>query len=248
MKTVLLKEIDGYNVISGMDIAIIDPVATKEAILNKRRDAIQAIVDEIRSKQIAVIKARSGNKATLEKSIAELEMSTNKLPALCEISRHDMIENAIYFEPKRGEVIISDELSKTILEKLKALKPNIVMVLDNGTVNTVPNHRGTKYWIKEKGRWSFCEVKSIGIELPDKANVEITDTDWKEIQIQDERDRIDGLSPEEKNLEKERCLNEAIVEANNKRSQYEILGEKDSLEKSKQFYQQRIKEIESKYR
>jgi hypothetical protein len=62
-----------------------------------------------------------------------------------------------------------------------------------------------------------------------------------------EADRIANLSPAERLLEKERSLQTILAQATQMRSQWEIEGHADALEKSQDWYRLAKEEIEAKY-
>lgn len=266
MRTIFLKNIDGHGVITGMDLAIIDPVATKEKILNNRLEEIQLIADEVKAKQKAVTDARANrkfnvtstglpeeteeSKAIVNKAMEELEESAKKLSIACNIDKNDMIENAIYFEPKNGEQIISDDLAESIMDMSKTKEPNTIMTLVDNAVVIVPDYRGKRFWEKKSGKWFNTVIRSINVEPPlnIKQDGDLTSDDIAEIEVQFESERISRLSPAKKLAEKNFLLSKVLTEAAVKKSEYEIVDDPNALEKSQEFYRKRVSEIEDKYR
>lgn len=266
MYTTLTKDIDGHKVITGIDKAIIDPVATKNKILNERSEEIQPIADEVKAKQKAVIDARANrkfnvtstglpeeteeSKAIVNKAMEELEESARKLSIACNIDKNDMIENAIYFEPKNGEQIISDDLAESIMDMSKTKEPNTIMTLVDNAVVIVPDYRGKRFWEKRNGKWLNIEIKNIDIKPSGdaKSNEDLTSNDIIEIENQFESDRISRLSPAQKLAEKNDLLSKVLTEAAVKKSEYEIIDDPNALAKSQEFYRKRVSEIEDKYR
>lgn len=157
-------------------------------------------------------------------------------------------ENAIYFPlNKENEEIISDTEASQIKEKLKDLKKGQFLLTD-GTI--IEDLRNKTYYGLIDGKWDKKEVKAlnevvdIGIYI---LSADLTDEERKEIAVQEEADRIAGMSAEDKADELAMVKENLISQAVNMRSKLEIQGDADALVKSQDWLKAENNKAEEKY-
>ncbi len=159
-------------------------------------------------------------------------------------------ENAIYFTPKKGEYIISDNdcnnLIETEIEKYHKL--SIKIVNNKVEIKTISDYSKYVIWKKTDNRWNQINV-AINNNLPVGSIIDInlTEEQKNEIIEQTEIDRISVLSQSEKDIEKQKKIILLSYEAVNMRSVLEIQDDPEPLQKSKAWYNEQVAIIETKY-
>lgn len=256
MKTIITREIDGYNVVMGIDYPIIDSVATRLKVDNIVKDDPEMLEAAKVTNQIAKLhkayfklsnakKRRfAGKMQTLRERFDLLIPVLAKLRASTDEKRWKLFnEDPIYFQPKPGERIISDEEA----ESFDIPRPENRVLLRNG--DFIPDFRGVKYWLKTDDRWSLNEITKIGIPVPSWSVPELSLTldQQVEIRAQFETDRISRLTDDEKNKESDAVKKGALTRAGFMKSELEIEGAKDPLRKSQAWYESELEQIEARY-
>lgn len=147
----------------------------------------------------------------------------------------------IYFQPKQGESLITDDEATAIetamisaTENNKFLDINLKEICDN---------RGKTAWIKSGGKWSKREITKIGDELKKGEITEIND----EIIAQLEAERIAALTAAQKSEEKAAVIASLKTQAVQMRMGLEIQGDSAALKKSQEWYNAELQKVEAKY-
>ena len=119
---------------------------------------------------------------------------------------------------------VDDEIADQLQQKLDAMGKN-QLLLENGEY--IDNYLGTEYWIKISSKWVQKKIEDTGIILPLGAVLQenLTAEQQKEISIQNEAERIAGLTPEEKAKEKKDRLHALAREAIMMEEEAELLDE-----------------------
>lgn len=165
--------------------------------------------------------------------------------------RRTLIESAdIFFTPKAGETIITDEKAEQTKSQLKAL-PEKSLLTTAGDI--IEDQRGEKFWHQDEysGEWLQSEVAVLGEELPATGvfHKDLTAAQHIEIAEQKEAMHFDALSSEERQAEFEQMLQRARREAVFMRSEKELDGMKiaQALAEAQAWLADRETELELKY-
>lgn len=240
-----------------MDRAVVDPEGTKRRAL----EALQALpITRRYEEQVELVRdcVSAYRRATLKRGtpkakIAELEAELNaaweeqqnisrKLGAkYAELYK----EHLTYFVPKLGEELITDEAEGEHLASQLRSATSKQVVLRSGEV--LEDRRGEKVYINQGGKWRTQVVEFLGEKLEGKVEEELTDEERAEAKASIEDQRIAGLSSEDKQKEKKEREAEALTAAAKLRSDLEIMGDPDALEKSQEAYRKTKARIEERY-
>lgn len=164
-----------------------------------------------------------------------------------EAAKRELITaHAVYFHPREGEDLITDEQAAGLLEAWGEHRAGYALALD-GTL--IPDHRGRTYWRRVKGVWEGGSIDTLGLEPMAGAILEseLTAEQHAEIAAQAEASRVAALSPEARDAEREQALQGAVARAAGLRSELEIAGDAEALAKSQAAYTTAAQEIAAKY-
>ncbi|HUX59721.1 MAG TPA: hypothetical protein VMV32_00300, partial [Ignavibacteriaceae bacterium] len=174
MKTALTKEINGKTIIIGFSDPVIDPVETEKKILvlkvldesdetrklkakikeigDRQRMGVQAMKEHARLKFAgqfpqSEVKRKEGQSHF---SKVEVLMAENKplIESFKNKKKELVKENAIYFQPKPGEVFIEDEQHETLTQIEIG---EFAKLCIDGTV--IPDYSEQTIYQKIKDRW-----------------------------------------------------------------------------------------------
>lgn len=256
MRTLITKQIDGYTIVLGVDRPVVDAVSTMERIDQEiiGDPLIQEIAKKCTQAQLIAKKWNKSRKRkrqaamtqTLEEQYNKSCVEISELKAHVDEKRFAMLQaDPIYFEPKQGETLVSDEVGEDHLSKLP-IPHGKKLVMYGGYVTDI---RGQKYWIKIDGRWEQREIGKLGQEIPDGGVTvdEMTTETRIDIGEQLKDDYIRGLEGEEFEAEKNKTLAIALDQAAFMKSKLEIQGDPDPLGNSKVWYESELKRIEEKF-
>lgn len=258
MKTIIVKEIDGYDIIQAFGDALIDPQATKNKVMGlhektNEAKAVEKKAEELNrlwksrhdAKKAAIEAFDKGDQTNHAKHYYMVEIRDTQIE---EINK-DMVEllkkkkqkdieiwkeNLVYFEPKSGETVISDnEYERLGAAFLSAQEKGNVI---DSTGKEIINLKGVKY------------VKEGKIITIDKLGQDVDGPLLKDLnQDQLVRMRYQYMTEEDIEAEKTSQINVAAASAANMRSQLEIQGDDKALEKSQAYYNNEVSNIEDKY-
>ena len=242
MKTVITEEHDGHIIIKRFGTPVIDPVATRPIVEKKllENEEVNKLKESI-SEYKKIEKNADGNKIkALKNNIVSLKSSVNKE------TQRLFAENAIYFGPRKGEKIISEEEYTRLKKTFKDLPANKKLKQD-GTI--IDDNRDVTYKIKQNGIWEDHKITKLGVSIPDggKKLQELTESDYNEINQQKNDERLKSLSPEEKQNEKQIILQAASREAAIMKAELELKDDTDALSKAKKWLADETVKIENKY-
>jgi hypothetical protein len=256
LKTKIIENIDGIDIIIAIGHTLIDPVATKNNIKPIIEDTNEAKNIKNKIKELDVImnslrgciesakqNKKNGDIQNYEKNVLDIELRKSQIQQL----NIDMIalkkelkkktleiwnQNLIYFEPKKGEIIIDDSEAETIGQKLLNLD-NAMLDIDG---NEIVDYRNVEY-IKDG---QIIKITKIGI-MPDGPLINTyTPEQLEEL-------RINNLTPEEKQLEYNNLVNSLGYQAADMKGKLEIEGDPDPLTKSQTWYNEQIEILKTKY-
>lgn len=260
-KTVIYKTIDGHDVISGFDRPTVDPIETTMAVEKIIKDTPEYQAAEAKKaeysnavRELSEIqkKYKRGTKVSAEDqnkwntALGMMTVRQDELKPLARDLKDKTLalrrEHAVYFEPRKGEIIKTAVDVDALAAKIKARKPGTVIALD-GT--EIKDNRGRVYFRKAGGKWGRTHIVRLGDTVPTDAVLDKDVTDIQRVEI--ERDRVLALPESEKAAERARAMQGAINMAADMRSRLEIQSDTKALAKSKTAYQAEVTRIEGLY-
>ena len=269
MKTAITREINGKTIIIGFSDPVIDPVETEKMILalgildeSDETRKLKAKIKEIGDRQRMGVQAMKeharlkfvGQAAQSEIKRKEGQDHFNKVNVLMaenkpliesfKIKKKELVkENAVYFQPKPGEVFIEDEQHETLTQIEIG---EFAKLCIDGTV--IPDYSEQTIHQKISDRWVIINL-DFGESFPVGAILsrDLTDEQKIEIATQTESDRITELSDIDKETEKNAAIENAAILAARMRSVLEIQSDPDALTKSQDWYNEQLIIIEEKY-
>lgn len=262
MKTRIIQNIDGYDIIIGIGEAQIDGVATMPIVETALRETAEYKSVEAKKQELSVVlngaaqalkNARNSKtqsekngyvteyQQSLEKSKA-IESELKELIAPLQAKQQELIlKHAVYFQPKQGEFIITPEEAELIENAM--ITANLHNNFLDVNMQEICDNRGKTAWLKSSGKWSKREITKIGDELKPGEITEIND----EIIAQLEAERIAGLSASDKAKEKESIIAGLKTQAVQMRMGLEIQNDADALKKSQDWYKAEVEKVTVKY-
>ena len=195
--TAIHETIDGLEIVKGLSTAAPDPAATalKVAALAADTDEAKAVLS-LRDSLAEVFKVRNSSIGPAY-NVAQTNADAILLqfPTVTEALRAKGAElmeaNTVYFQPRKGEDFITDEVYSAIVAV--SGKANTAVKLD-GT--TVADFRGSTYWTQtKKGVWSSTTIAKIGETVPSGTTLDadLTADQKTEIAAQTEAARVAAL-------------------------------------------------------
>ncbi|MGD9157310.1 MAG: hypothetical protein PVG39_02795 [Desulfobacteraceae bacterium] len=274
MKTIIIQNIDGYDVITSLSEAggFIDPVETRKAIESKiketetvkRVEAIHKQMNDLarqgtklKSEVKELLKLGKKNEANqaYQKSnekYAEMKAFEPELKSLFlkmkEEYKELMISNAVYFQPKPGEEFVEDVEAEEIKALLAEAIPNGQLVTKDK--KKIVDNRGKEYWQKSAGKWHQSWIDKIGLK-PNEAMIyinDLTESQRKEISLQLETERISKMSKADKAKEKEQRESGLRNQAVQMRNELEISNDKDALKKAQEWLAAELTKLDEVYK
>jgi hypothetical protein len=263
MKSYRTKIVEGIEIISGFDQLAVDPEATRikiDAALNKTEELkkYSAAVTKMKSiKPPELMKIRT--KADQDKwgqilskySTAMASVKDEIISAQKELNvRYEKLrsEIVVYFEPRKGEIVPTDQLKLDALKTAaKALKPNQHLT-PSGDI--VVDERGTKFVLDDDNGIRACEIKKFGETKPEGAidMEKLTPAQILKLQEAERLIHLGKMKPEEIEAEKIAKKQAAQQQAVEYRYKLELELEPDEArQKTKEFYNGLIEKIDSYY-
>lgn len=263
MKTVLYNVIDGLKIITGFALPTVDPVETNrivdgytdeqgefhpgkihetpehQAAEAKKAEFYQAIND---LKSAAVAKDEVKYRNALEAMKVRQEELRPLARARAEKIIALRLQNAVHFEPRTGEVIMAAAEADERLEAIQNAPQGTLIALGGSIVE---DNRGKVFFRRISGKWGRTHIVKLGDKIPSGAILEqdVTETQRTEI----ERDRVRALPEELRMKEREKVLSLVLKSAGAMRSDLEIQGDPDALQKSQDWYQAERARLETLY-
>ncbi len=233
MKTVIIENIDGLEVVKGFDIALIDAVETQKIVREKIKTK-----DSFKKLKILGAKHMSLNKLESQDK-SKVKALKEDIKKFNSIFKNDLVniynQNKVYFEPRNGEAVVSEAVYRSGVSALReSLKNKKALVHEEGVFSQIIDLRGKEYYVKENGSVLKREILKIGEDYPPEKIDEKTDVGMNEISGGD--------------LKKSE-LSAALRYAAIMKSQLEIQGisSSESLLQSQSWYNDKVAEIDIKY-
>ena len=263
MKTILFETIDGHDIVTGSSVPTVDGVETNKVVMGYTDDsgerqpgmiestseyqAVQAKKAEFQAAaqdRAAAVKAR--DKGKFKAAIEAMKMVQYDAIPLAKALNDKIMElrrdKAVYFEPKLGEAITPAAAVDGLIQAIKN-KPDGVFITRDG--NQVPENRGRVYFRQVAGKWQRTRITRLGDTVPSDAVLieDLTPEQRDEV----DRDHVATLPAETRMLYKEKAVRMALKSATDMRSQLEIQGDPDALQKSKDAYDAEVAKIVALY-
>jgi hypothetical protein len=250
-KTIITKTVDGQEIVSGFGDQTIDPMATKAIVVDKiktveggieRRDLAIRIHDKKRLLIGATLQAQE----VLKAEIADLETQLRDLNKRMDAEIYQLwLDNAVHFEPKKGEYLIEDTEFETLRNKL-ATKAKNQQLLKTGEY--ISDFRGENIWTKSNDRWTRSRVVNLG-DLAEESVLmpNLSESQRKEIMDQDRADWLGDLTADQKEIEKQKALDVALQVAAVEKAKGEIQGDNKALEKAQALFAAESERIEAEF-
>lgn len=150
-------------------------------------------------------------------------------------------EHAIYLNNPKAK-LVSEKEAEDIKQKLDNLKENEALTLD---LKVMPDYRNIRSYAKKDGKWIETIIEQIGVK-PTKT--ELTETEQIEFSEQKEQERLDALSVEDKQKEKESMIDSLASQALQKEGMLRIKGITDYEKQAKDWFDQEKIKVEKKYK
>lgn len=268
MKTRITQNIDGYDIIIGIGDAQIDGVATLPVMTTALKETDEYKAVEVKKQELSVVlnsaaaamkNARNSKtqadkngfvkeyQAALENSKA-IESELKELITPLQAKQKELIlKHAVYFQPKQGESLITDDEATAIETAMISATENNCYVDIN--LKEICDNRGKTAWRKISGKWAKRDISILGDDLKagEILQSDLSESEQLEITEQLENERISKLSAKEKEAEKTAATNSLGSQAAFMRSTLEIQGDSKALEKSKEWYNAEVEKINVKY-
>ena len=161
--------------------------------------------------------------------------------------------NAVYFTPRAGEVIISEAEGADCVTQLSALSVATVLTRDPKTtvLTVIADLRGTEYWDIQNNRWQKNKITVLNEDIPTGGilTIDLTADNRTEIVEEAEEDRVAALSTAEKQTEYDAAVVSLTAEMVNYRSGLEIGGAEsaDALTQTQDLFETEDEKLKSKY-
>lgn len=258
MKTIIVKKIDGYDIVGGFSQTHIDPEGTKKAIKalelypeeNQVADAKLTEINNLLKNRLALINSAAlhyENKDMKKLAMVQYEIEQRneqisqlrdqhiELLKLAAAKQKEIWkENAVYFEAKKGEKCITDdefyEYSNLLTE---AKKDKCVVSVDK---KPIADLRGVKF--VENGK--LCQVDKLGENVGGPLMKDVTPEQFEVM-------RFDNLTAEEKTAEYDMLIDGLQSQADNMRGKLEITGDNSALVKAQEWYNSEVVKADMKY-
>jgi hypothetical protein len=252
METIRTETMNGIETIVGFDKLQKDPVETRRAVcaLMVETDEHKTLTEvEARLQaEYARLRTLHGNGVKLVSAELDTLWAEHDIARAQFVAKLDQCyrENAVYFEPRRGERIV-DNVAE-LKQKFKSLGPH-ERLDTNG--DTIVDFRGIEYYTDGSDGWTKHTHEQLGEPLPDGAITADKLTEAQRTQINKDVDmkRIRELSASERHTEKQVRLQSAAAQAAQHRSIQEIKGANavDALADAQSLHTMLVDEIEQLY-
>lgn len=186
--------------------------------------------------------ANQGSVKAIESELPEVDVNLKK-------RRLALIkDNAVYFEPSKNDVILTDKQVTDFKAKLVKLGKKQFLTLEGYIID---DHRNRITYFKNTDKtWTVKKIMVLGDKIDSLAvfSEDLTDSQRQEVGEYQETVRISGLSVSDKALEVESMRDSLAGQAAMMRSKLEIQEDPDALTKAKDWYNAEVLKMEDKYK
>ena len=195
METVKFETVNALKVVIGFGRLLVNGVATQRIMDGLIKESVQIKKKKELSKAIFVASSKYAEGDLVK--IAEMkEQSKNERKLLEEELREQYKINAVYFEPRKNEIAVSDEEIEeynVLIEQAK--KDKKVVLIDKTTTH---NLIGERYYLKKVDKIIEKTISEIGEDFPPVCIKELSKEDSVKFEIQKEEERILNMNEIEK--------------------------------------------------
>lgn len=219
MRTVITKNVDGFDVVIGFGYAVVDPMATRARISElmeddpdkKRAEEISEEINVLFTEANAVAKTRCEEENVTDlkekykvyyeeraKAQVEIDVKSEELHSCLSkllVKRNELrVKNPVFFNPKSGEELVDDveydSLSNIVVPKGSLLLRDGSLIVDQ---------RDEFYWEKKSQKWIKTKIKKLGFKLPGGAKFfdDLSEVNKKEAASQYADNHLSTLSDED---------------------------------------------------
>lgn len=255
-KTVLYREIDGHKIITGFDSPTVDGVATDRIVFGEsgepgliHKTPEWQSVEAKKAEYAEALKAlrtaqQKKDEAAYKAALSAMSVRQDELKPLARVLSDKItvirLENAVYFEPRKGEVIRDASEVVDLSEAIQGRAQDTFITLEG---DMIENNRGMVYFRKVSGKWQRTHIVKLGDTVPADAVTKPDETQQTEI----ERDRVAMLPADIRMKEKDKAMKGAMAAAATMKSELEIKADPDALTKSQGWYRDEVARIEGLY-
>ncbi len=156
-------------------------------------------------------------------------------------------ENAVYFEPSKNDVILTDKQVTDFKAKLVKLGKKQFLTLDGAIIND--NRNRITYFKNTDKTWTIKKIMVLDEAIDSLCifSEDLTDLQRQEIAEYQETVRIAGLSVSDKALEVESMKDYLAGQAAMMRSKLEIQDDSEALSKAQTWFNTELSALEDKY-
>ena len=240
-RAVTYVEIDGIKCVTGVTDPIPDPEATLElARLEIAAQGYKNRFDDLILRGKAPKPDDTETFAVLKRDVTRYALEHAR--AVRDYAR----ANPVYFPHVPGERLVEPSQADEVEAKLKTLGKHERLTVD-GTV--IPDNRGRAYYHEQGGVWHRTQISTIGQTKPAgcRWEADLGEADLREIQYQEERQRIEKLTLTERRIQAAMEIEMAAKSCANMRSTLEIKGENNALAIARDQFEKLKLEIIQRY-
>ncbi len=186
--------------------------------------------------------ANQGSVKAIESELPEVDVNLkNRRLALIK-------ENAVYFEPSKDDVILTDLQVVDFKANLVKLGRKQFLTLDGDIIDD--NRNRTTYFNNTDNTWTIKKIMVLDESIDSLCifSEDLTDLQRQEIAEYQEAVRISGLSVSDKTAELESMIDSLAGQAAVMRSKLEIQDDNEALTKAQDWYNAEVLEVEDKYK
>lgn len=221
MKTIKYETINTLKVVVGFGRLLVNAVATQRIMDGLIKESVHFKKMQELSKAIFVAstKYKEGDTTKIEEMKAQSKSERKLLES--ELNEQYKI-NAVYFEPRKNEIAVSDEVIEEFNVLLKQARKNKQAVLTDKAM--VPNLVNEKYYLKEGEKIIEKTISEIGEDFPLGCIKELNEEDSMKFEIQKEEERILKMNEIEKDIAFSELKSEVINQILIKTMELELDG------------------------
>lgn len=276
MKTAIFEEIEGHKIIRGFSRLSIDPESTKKAakaianednLAKNIRQSIAKTNLEIKSLRKEMGKLLTDGRKIKNSQLPDKDKQLKKIEARFLVkeeevnikreqlkdhyrdlkARTDEILNqsTIYFETTAKEIRLNENQYINLITKMKSKKGAELLTADG---EIITDKRGVIFWQKKGNTWTEKTINKLGEDIPEDGKVELNAIEQKEINDQQNKNRISKLTTEQKAAEKNRHMDILLNQAAIMKAKLELQDDSDALAKAKQWLKDKEDEVKAMYK
>lgn len=196
MRTIIIKKIDGIDVVVGFRKLQINPIETVKRTNEKIRK--NKISEKIKTASREFLKLKEKGLQNEEEGRSKLsEIKSLREQLLAEMNANN--DHMVYFEPKVGEVAVSEsEFAEYKDLLIKAKAKSCYLNIDK---KEIINNKNKSYFLVDNGKLKRSTINKLGVDFPQEAFFDATNEQLLEVEENEHVENILKLSVEEKKKE-----------------------------------------------